>query len=121
MAKRILIVEDERDVAMLLRNYLEFKGYEVEEAHSGADALKRIFKGGYDLVLLDYGMRDIKGDRLCQMARAEGATSKLPMIIVTAHVEVDDNLFKQWGATDVIYKPVNTDELYSKVEKHLKQ
>jgi DNA-binding response OmpR family regulator len=119
MSKRILIVDDERDVAMLLRNYLEFKGYQVEEAHNGSDALKRIFNGDYDLVLLDYGMRDIKGDRICLLTRDDDKTKKLPVIFVTAHVEVEDRVFKQCGADDVIYKPVNSDELYKKIEKYL--
>ena len=119
MPKRILIVDDERDVAMLLRHYLEFKEYQVDEVYNGADALKRIFLGGYDLVLLDYGMHDIKGDRVCLMTRADDETKKLPVIIVTAHVEVDDSVFKQCGADDVIYKPVDTDELYDKVEKYI--
>jgi CheY-like chemotaxis protein len=116
---RILIVDDERDVAMLIHHYLEMKDYTVEEAYSGSEALKRIFSGDIDLVLLDYGMRDIKGDRVCMLMRSDEKTKKLPVIIVTAHVEVDDNLFKQYGATEVVYKPVDTDELYKKIAKHL--
>ena len=119
MSKRILIVEDERDVATLLHHYLESKNYEVDEVYSGAEAMKRVFGGQYDLVLLDYAIRDIRGDRVCQLMRADKKMEKLPIIIVTGHIEVDDHIFKQYGATDVIYKPVDSDELYKKIEQHL--
>ena len=90
LKKRILIVEDERDVAMLLHEYLENENYEIQEVHSGAEALGRIFSGsGFDLVLLDYGMRDIKGDRVCELVRNDEKTKQLPVLIVTAHVEMD--------------------------------
>jgi CheY-like chemotaxis protein len=116
--KRILIVDDERDVAMVMHHHLEGEDYEVEEAHNGAEALHRIFSGAFDLVLLDYAMKDIKGDRICVMARADAKTEKLPVIIVTAHMEVDDKQFKDYGATDVIYKPVSGYDLRAKIEKY---
>ena len=119
MGKRILIVEDERDVAMLLHHYLDGMGYEIEEVYNGSEALNRIFTGGFDLVLLDYAMRDIKGDRICQLTRTDDRMLKLPVIIVTAHVEVDEHMFKEYGATDVLYKPVSGDELRQKIEHHL--
>lgn len=116
--KRILIVDDERDVAKLLRAYLE-NDYDVEEAHNGSDALNRIFKGEFDLILLDYAMKDIKGDRICQLTRTDDQTHKLPVIIVTAHVEVDEKQFREYGASDVLYKPVNNRDLLDKIEKYL--
>lgn len=119
MKKRILIVDDEKDVAMLLHHYLEDDDYEIEEAYTGAEALNRIFAGDFDLVLLDYAMKDIKGDRVCLLTRAEDKMKKLPMIIVTAHVEVDDKVFREYGATDVLYKPVSSDELRNKIKKYL--
>ena len=120
MPKRILIVDDEKDVAMLLHHYLELKDYEVEEVYNGADALNRIFNRKFDLVLLDYGMRDIKGDRICSLTCSDAKMQKLPVIIiVTAHIEMDDRIFKEYGATDVIYKPLDAEELISKVEKYL--
>jgi DNA-binding response OmpR family regulator len=119
MPKRILIVDDHRDVARLLHNYLELKNYQVDESYSGSDAMKRIFSDEYDLVLLDYDMRDIKGDRICQMTRSDSKMRRLPVILVTAHVEIDDHIFREYGATDVIYKPVDSEELFSKIEKYI--
>ena len=119
MPKRILIVDDERDIAMLLHHYLEVKDYVIEEVYNGAEAMKRIFSDEFDLVLLDYDMRDIKGDRICQLTRADEKMRKLPVIIVTAHVEMDDKFFRDYGATDVIYKPLDSDELVRKIEKYI--
>lgn len=121
MPKRILIVDDERDVAMLLEHHLEQHGYEIEQIHSGSEALTRIFRGGYDLVLLDYGMKDIKGDRISLLMRADDKLRNLPIIIVTAHVEVGEREFKEYGANAVLYKPVESDELLATVRKCLKE
>ena len=117
--KRILIVDDERDVAMVMHHYLENEDYDVEEVHTGSEALNRIFSGDYDLILLDYAMKDIKGDRVCLLMRADDKMKKLPVIIVTAHVEVDDRVFKEYGANDVLYKPVSSDDLKEVIQKHL--
>ena len=117
--KRILIVDDERDVAMVLHHYLEDEKYEVEESYTGADALNRIFTGNFDLILLDYAMKDIKGDRISLLTRADDKMKKLPIIIVTAHVEVDDRVFKEYGASDVLYKPVASDDLKATIHKYL--
>jgi len=119
LKKRVLIVDDERDVALLLRHYLENEGYDVEEVNSGAEALNRIFAGGFDLVLMDYSMKDIRGDRVCLMMRADEKTKDLPVIFVTAHVEIDDDIFRKYGATDVLYKPVSSDDLKEMVGKYL--
>lgn len=104
---------------MLLRHYLENQGYDVEEANSGAEALNRIFSGNFDLVLLDFSMKDIKGDRVCLLLRADEKTKDLPVIVVTAHVEIDDQLFREYGATDVLYKPVSSDDLKKMVDKYI--
>ncbi len=119
MRKRILIVDDQRDVAMLLHHYIQNEKYEVEEVHSGAEALTRVFAGGFDLVILDYAMRDIKGDRVCMLIREDDKTKELPVIMVTAHSEIDDHVFRQYGATDVLYKPVSADDMQLVIEKYL--
>ncbi len=119
MKKRILIVDDQRDVALLLHHYIQNEKYEVEEVHSGAEALNRVFKGGFDLVIMDYAMKDIKGDRICALMREDEKTKGLPVIIVTGHSEVDERVFREYGATDVLYKPVEGNELSLMVEKHL--
>ncbi len=119
MRKRILIVDDQRDVALLLHHYIQNEKYEVEEVYSGAEALTRVFTGGFDLVIMDYAMRDIKGDRVCMLMREDDKTKDLPVIIITGHSEIDEKVFRQYGATDVLYKPVLGDELKLVIEKYL--
>ncbi len=118
--KRILIVDDQRDVAMLLHHQLDLQDCEIEEIYSGSQALKQIFKGGYDLVLLDFDMKDIKGDRICLMLRSDDNFNALPIIIITAHVELDERVFREYGANKVLYKPVESDDLIAAVKECLK-
>ena len=120
-AKRILVADDDRSVAMLLRHLLIMHGYEVEEVYQGSDALRRISESPFDLLLLDFNMRDIKGDRVCLMLRMDEKTKDLPIMIVTAHTEREERIFKEYGATEVIYKPVDAEELTEKVRKCLKE
>ena len=121
MAKRILIADDDRQCAQLVTNLLEMGGYETEEVYSGADTLRRLSEGGFDLALIDFDMRDIKGDRICLMLRLEEKTKDFPIMIVTAHVERDEKIFREYGATEVIYKPLDSEDFLKKVKKCLKE
>jgi CheY-like chemotaxis protein len=116
-----LIVDDERDVAMLLQHYLEQQGYEIEQIYSGSEALTRIFRGGFDLVLMDHDMKGIKGDRICLLMRADDKLRTLPVVIITAHIEVGELEFKEYGANAVLYKPVDSGELIATVKKCLNE
>ena len=120
-AKRILIADDDRGAAQLIKNLLEMGGYETEEVNSGSDALRRLSEDKFDLALIDFDMRDIKGDRICLMLRMEDRYQDLPIMIVTAHVEREERVFKQYGATEVIYKPLDTKEFTQKIKRCLKE
>ncbi len=120
-AKRILIADDDRNAVMLIRHLLELQGYELEEVHQGSEVLRRVSESPFDLVLLDFNMRDIKGDRVCLMLRLDEKFKNLPIMIVTAHIERDEHVFKEYGATEVIYKPLDTEEFIKKVRKCLKE
>ena len=117
--KRILVADDDRGAAMLMRHMLLISGYEVEEVYQGSEVLRRISESPFDLLLLDFNMRDIKGDRVCLMLRMDEKTKDLPIMIVTAHTEREERIFKEYGATEVIYKPVESDEFNAKVRKCL--
>ncbi len=118
-SKRILIADDDRKVAMLMRNWLEMSGYSVEETYSGSAALRRLTEDKFDLALIDYDMRDIQGDRVCSMLRLEPRYRDLPILIVTAHVERNESVFQQYGATAVMYKPLEVDQFMRKVRQYL--
>ncbi len=119
MAKRLLLVDDEKGFTMALRRKLEFSGYEIEEAQGGADALRRLLTRPFDLVLLDYMMPDLRGNKVCEVIRQEERLKDLPIIIVTAYHDQSEESLKGYGATEVIYKPVGTDDLLARIEKYL--
>ena len=121
MPKRILIVDDDRQCAHLITNMLEMGGYETEEVYNGADSLRRLSEDDFDLMLIDFDMRDIKGDRICSMLRMEDRYKDLPIMIITAHVEKDERVFRQYGATDVLYKPLESEDFLKKVKKCLNE
>ena len=120
-AKRILIADDDRGAVLLIRHLLEMQDYEVEEASQGSEVLRRVSDSSFDLILLDFNMRDIKGDRICFMLRMDPKYKDLPIMIVTAHIEREERIFKDYGATDVIYKPLDSEEFIQKVKKCLKE
>jgi len=119
MKKRILIVDDEPQIVMLLRTSLERSGYEVEEAFSGADAHQRMKEGAYDLMLLDFFLPDtIGGAEFCKKVRSE-SKQLLPIIIITGFSSRDPESFISEGASDVIFKPIHHDDLVEKVQRLL--
>ena len=120
-AKRILIADDDRGAAMVIRHTLMIHGYEVEEVYQGSEALRRASESPFDLLLLDFNMRDIKGDRVCSILRMDEKTRDLPIMIVTAHTEREEHIFKSYGATEVIYKPLDGEEFIQKVRKCLRE
>ena len=117
MAKRILVADDDRKVAQLMRNWLEMAGYEAEEAYSGANTLKRLSQDTFAMALIDYDMRDIQGDRICAMLRLEDRYKELTLVIVTAHVEREERIFKEYGADAVLYKPLEADHFMRTVRE----
>ena len=119
--KRILVADDDRGAAMLMRHMLLIYGYEVEEVYQGSEVLRRISESTFDLLLLDFNMRDIKGDRVCLMLRMDEKSKDLPIMIVTAHTEREEHIFKEYGATEVIYKPLDSEEFQRKIKKCLKE
>ena len=84
---RILIVEDEIDVALLLSYNLEAEGYVVESVARGDEAELRLAENAPDLLILDWMLPGVSGIEICRRLRAREATRTLPIIIVTARRE----------------------------------
>ncbi len=117
--KRILIVDDEKGVTATFCRLLELSGYQIEEAHSGSEGFRRLMGGQFDLVLLDYMMPDIHGDKVCEMIRSEERLKDLPVIIITAYHEQTESRLKAWGATEVLYKPVGSEDILAVIQKFI--
>lgn len=116
--KRILVVDDEKNIRALFRDELEEAGYEVETAGSGADALAKVQASPPDLMVLDIRMEDMTGLEVLEQVRRDYA--ELPVIMCTAVRGLQDD-FTVWDSkvSDYITKPVDLDDLKEKIRKAL--
>lgn len=112
----ILVVDDLVDNLLLLQTLLESEGYHVEVADSGELALEKIRTLPPNLVLLDVMMPQMNGYELTQIVRQDDRLSAIPIILVTAHRDVHVTHGLLAGANDFIYKPIDADEVLTKVK-----
>jgi len=114
---RILVVEDDADVADLVRHTLERSGdLEVSLASSGTQAIRLVGEAPPDLIVLDLNLRGIDGLEVCRLVRATPATAAIPIIMLTARTEeADQVLGLDMGADDYITKPFSPRELAARV------
>ena len=119
--KRLVYVEDEREMIDLVRLILGRRGFEVIGANGGRDGLDTIRRELPDLVLLDLMMPDIDGWDVYQQMKADEATRKIPVIVVTAKAQSIDKVLGLHIAKvdDYISKPFSPQELTESVEKVL--
>ena len=119
MAVSVLVVEDDRNIADLLKMYLEKEGYAVTWAADGGQGLAKFRAIKPDLVLLDVMMPVMDGWAVCRAIRAE---SKTPVIMLTAKGETDDKVTGlKNGADDYITKPVDEEEMLLRIKALLRR
>src|SRR5918998_299144 len=117
---RVLVVEDEEDIAFPLVRTLEREGYDVGWLDSGTKALEEMRSAYADVVILDLGLPDIDGLEVCQRARKDGFTGAI--IIVTARAgELDRVVGLDYGADDYLAKPFGVAELQARVRALLRR
>lgn len=110
----VLVVEDERELALVIQRHVEELGYEVQVASSGERALEAASSRSFDLVLLDIMLPGIDGLDVCRRLRA--AKMYMPVIMLTARSsEVDKVLGLETGADDYITKPFGLKELGARI------
>ena len=119
MPERILIVEDEANIASFVKLYLEKAGFTVERAATGGDGSARFRASEPALILLDLNLPDIDGLEVCRRIRA---TSQVPILMLTAR---DDDIDKivglEVGADDYVTKPFNPRELVARIKTILRR
>src|SRR5712691_805605 len=119
-AKKILIVDDEAMIRKAIHLALEKEGYEVVEAETGGEALRRIELGKPDLILLDIMLPDVSGFDVCRDIRKAGL--RVPIIILSAKTEeIDVVVGLEIGADDYITKPFRARELLARIAAHLRR
>jgi len=113
---RVLVVEDEQDVAELLRYNLAREGYDVTVAPDGADAVKIARTLVPDVILLDIMVPQLNGWEVCRRLKSEADTRAIPVIMVTGRVEEGDKVLGfELGADDYVTKPFSLLELVARV------
>jgi DNA-binding response OmpR family regulator len=110
---KILIIEDEKEMASGLKDILEFEGYEVETAENGAKGLQAVNRNEPDCIILDLMLPDISGYQVCEKIRQKLNT---PILMLTAKSQDHDKIrgFK-FGADDYLTKPFSLGELQARV------
>lgn len=117
---RILVVEDNTDLAYGLRNNLEIEGYDVRVAEDGETGLKRARSWEPDLIILDLMLPDLDGYRVLERLRKDGVQT--PVLILTARGEESDKVLGfRLGADDYVTKPFGVLELLARVEAILRR
>jgi two-component system phosphate regulon response regulator PhoB len=119
---KVLIVEDEEPVSLLLRYNLEAEGFEVEQVFRGDDAEVRLREVTPDLVLLDWMLPGLSGIELCRRLRQRQETERLPIIMLTARGEESERIRGlAIGADDYVVKPFSVPELVARVKAILRR
>ena len=114
MAKRVLVVDDEKVIVKGIRFSLESDGMEVDCASDGEEALEMAKNGNYDMILLDVMLPKLTGFEVCQAIRE---FSNVPIIMLTAKSEdMDKILGLEYGADDYITKPFNILEVKARIK-----
>ena len=112
----VLVVDDEEQNRVLLRDPLEVRGYEVEEAENGLQALQKIAARPPDVILLDLMMPKMNGFEVCRHLRKDAKTAHLPILLITALSERGDRLLGiQAGANAFLNKPIDGQDVILRV------
>jgi DNA-binding response OmpR family regulator len=117
--EKILVIDDEKDLCMIVRDYLKNEQYDVETSFDGQDGLDKFNQCKPDMVILDIMLPGLDGMEVCRSIRAK---SKVPIIMLSAKSsDVDKILSLGLGADDYITKPFSPGELVARVKAHLRR
>lgn len=115
--KKILIIEDQLDIAELERDYLEINQFDVTIEPSGLKGLENVHKNSYDLIILDIMLGDTDGFKICKAIRER---TQVPIIFISAHLEdIHKVRGLGLGADDYMTKPFSPQELVARVKAHI--
>lgn len=122
MKPKVLVVEDEEALAVLLRYNLESEGYDVETVNRGDEAEIRLKENLPDIVVLDWMLPGLSGIELCRRLRARAETERLPVLMLTARSEESERVRGlSTGADDYLVKPFSMPELVARVRALLRR
>jgi len=120
--KRILLIEDERDLVTAITFRLEDAGYTIIPAYDGEEGLAKAKEEMPDLILLDLMLPKMNGYKVCTTLKADAKYKRIPILILTAKAqEVDRRMSEQSGADAYIAKPFEPRELIQTIKRLLKE
>jgi len=122
MAKRILIVDDERELVKAIEIRLQQAGYEALIAYDGKEGLEKTYKEKPDLIILDLMLPKMDGYKVCSLLKADTRYGKIPIIIFTARAQESNiEMGQEAGADAYMTKPFEYQVLLSKIKELLKE
>jgi DNA-binding response OmpR family regulator len=122
MPKKVLIIEDDPDTSRLVAQYLTREGYSVGTAPDGVKGLKQVHEDFPDLLILDVILPQMDGFEVCKKLRGDTATSRLPILMLTALNEESDKVVGlELGTDDYVTKPFSPKELMARVKTLLRR
>jgi DNA-binding NarL/FixJ family response regulator len=120
--KRLLLIDDDPNLILLVRDYLEFRGYEVLTADNGKEALHLLSQNLPDMIICDIMMPEMDGYALIENVRQDQRTSWIPVLFLSARGQSQDRIKGlNLGADVYMVKPFEPEELVAQVESSLKQ
>ena len=122
MTKRILVVEDEKDIRDLVQLHLEKSGFQTVLARDGREAFQKLKESTPDLIVLDLMLPEMGGKELAKLLKAREETKEIPIVMLTAKTEEIDRIVGfELGADDYIPKPFSPRELVLRIQAVLKR
>lgn len=122
MATKVLVVDDEEDYRMIMRDVLEGAGIEVVTAVDGQDGVEKLPSGPFDAVLVDWMMPRMDGQTFVQNLRKDPARKDVPVIMLTVKQTADDELEAlHFGVDDFIIKPFQAEDLLARLRAVLRR
>ena len=119
---RILVVEDDRDIADLIAHYIEKAGWQAQVAASGSEGLTQARQKAPDCVVLDVMLPGMDGLEVCRALRTDPATAGIPIIMLTARADETDRIVGlELGADDYLAKPFSPGELVARIRALLRR
>ena len=120
--KRILLIEDDRDIVELVRYNLDREGFQVTSATDGSSGLAQVRKSAPDVLLLDLMLPKLSGLEICKEIRRDQSLNRLPILMLTARGEEADRVIGlEMGADDYVTKPFSPRELVARVRALLRR
>jgi len=114
MSKKVLVVDDQPGIRLLLKDVLTHEGYKVQTATTGQEALDLVQNGAFDLMILDYKLPIMDGKKVVE--KLEKLNSRIPIFLVTGLGEIEKEIKKCKLVKKVVSKPFNIQEICDEVK-----